>query len=110
MISSRIDQSVASKSQPRTHAEREDHKEKPLMSVRVKVKADTYVNAHVYRDDTSQRVADRVFRHAHVLPTRENKEKRFLLAQFIEREVNAYIHRLKEETEREQRTVLKQRY
>ena len=72
MISSRIE--VVSKSQPR--AERQEHKEKPLMSVRVKIKADTYVNAHVYRDDTAQRVADRVYRHSHVLPTRENKEKR----------------------------------
>jgi len=76
MISSRIEQSVVSKSQPRLQAERQDHKEKPLMSVRVKIKADTYVNAHVYRDDTSQRVADRVYRNSHALPTRENKEKR----------------------------------
>lgn len=109
MLSSRIEPSVLSKSQPRVQPERQEHKEKPLMTVRVKVKADTYVNAHVYRDDTSQRVADRVYRHAHVLPTRLNKEKRYLLAQYIEREVNAYIHKIKEDTERDQRTLNKQR-
>ena len=57
-----------------------NHREKPLLSVRIKLRTDIYVNSHVYKDDTAQTVADRVFRHAHLVPTKENKDKRHLLA------------------------------
>ena len=30
-----------------------DHKEKPLMQLRIKFKQDLYINTHVYKDDTS---------------------------------------------------------
>ena len=47
--SKRID---SSKSQNRDISDNE-HKERPLMTVRIKFKSDSYVSAHVYRDDTA---------------------------------------------------------
>jgi hypothetical protein len=54
------------------------------MQLRIKFKQDLFYNAHVYKDDTSQSVADRVFRQASIYPTPSNKEKRRLLADLIE--------------------------
>lgn len=62
------------------------------MQVRIKFKPDLFVNAHVYKDDTSQSVADRVFRQANLHPTTLNKEKRRQLAEIIESNVNNYIY------------------
>lgn len=42
----------SSKSQNRDISDNE-HKERPLMTVRIKFKSDSYVSAHVYRDDTA---------------------------------------------------------
>ncbi len=60
------------------------HKDKPLLSVRIKISRDQFVNAHVYKDDTAQTVADRVFRHANFPPSSLNRDKRRLLAELIE--------------------------
>lgn len=57
-----------------------DHKEKPLISLRIKLSSSHYVSANIYKDDTAQSVADRVFRHANIKTNNETKEKRRLLA------------------------------
>jgi hypothetical protein len=55
------------------------------------------VSVNIYRDDTSQSVADRVFRHHFSTTlTSATKEKRHHLAQVIEREVNRFIFDFKD--------------
>lgn len=59
------------------------------------------MSASVYKDDTAQTVADRVFRHANLKTNRDNKDKRKLLAMVIEEQINSYIYALKEDITKE---------
>eukprot|EP00347_Sterkiella_histriomuscorum_P015959 403355036 len=82
-----------------------DHKEKPLISLRIKLSSSHYVSASVYKDDTPQSVADRVFRHANIKTNTGTKDQRKLLAQVIESQVNAYISQLKEVVDKQNKDL-----
>lgn len=56
-----------------------DHKEKPLILLKIKLSENNYVNANIYKDDTASTVTDRVWRHANLKNTANDKEKKRLL-------------------------------
>jgi len=65
------------------------------------------VSANIYKDDSAQSVADRVFRHANIKPTSQTKDKRKFLAHVIEEQVNAYILGLKDNVDKETKEMRK---
>lgn len=71
------------------------HKDKPLMQVRVKLKQDAFVSANVYKDDTPSMVADRIFRNAQLNNTKDAKDKKAILANIIEQQINQHIYSFK---------------
>ena len=85
-----------------------DHKEKHLLSLRIKLSATMFVSANLYKDDTAQSVADRVFRHANLPPSKANKPLRHSLATLIEQHVNAYIRAAKDDFDKQNKLVKKQ--
>ena len=62
----------------------QDHKEKPLIFLKIKMSENNYINANVYKDDTSSSVADRVWRQANIKNMPNEKEKKKMLANYIE--------------------------
>lgn len=73
------------------------HKERPLLSLRLKLTATLQVSASLYRDDTPATLADRLMRlHPSLLSS-----KRALLTTLLEREVNLRIREMREAVERD---------
>jgi hypothetical protein len=66
---------------------------------------DNFISANVYKDDSSFSIADRVMRHYLNNGKRklegDDKERKKLLANYIEQKVNGYIQNLKEELQSE---------
>ncbi|CDW86805.1 UNKNOWN [Stylonychia lemnae] len=85
-----------------------DHKEKPLITLRIKLSNVHTVSANIYKDDTAQTVADRVFRHANIKTNTQSKDKRKILAQIIELQVNQYINSFKDQIDKETKELKKQ--
>lgn len=77
------------------------------MHLKIKLGEDNYVTANVYKDDTASTVADRVFRHANLQEVPNEKEKKRLLAQYIEQRINSHIVQLQESLVKELKEIKK---
>ncbi|TNV85388.1 hypothetical protein FGO68_gene11856 [Halteria grandinella] len=85
------------------------HKDKPLMQVRIKLRQEQFVLANVYKDDTPITVAERVLRNGKLLHIKDLKEKKQILANLVEQQINDYIQNFRLQVDKDFKASIKKK-